>query len=60
MFKLQCTFNYELAIQVLTEKVETIFFLNFQIEKVESPQVLVEKAQAYIKAKIDEFNGKKD
>lgn len=36
-----------------------VFFL-FQIEKVEDPKVLFEKAQAFIKAKLDEFNdGKK-
>lgn len=31
-----------------------------QIDKVEDPKVLFEKAQAYVKAKLDEFdNGKK-
>lgn len=33
---------------------------NYQIDKVEDPKVLLEKAQAFIKAKLDEINdGKK-
>lgn len=31
---------------------------NYQIEKVEDPQMLFEKARTFIKNKIDEMNGK--
>lgn len=33
---------------------------NYQIDKVEDPKVLFEKAQAFVKSKLDEFDsGKK-
>ncbi|XP_075992453.1 uncharacterized protein LOC142987522 [Anticarsia gemmatalis] len=32
---------------------------NYKIDKVEDPKILFEKAQTFIKTKIDEFDGKK-